>query len=245
MIAGPRAALRLLTILPVGGGADGAPRSAPAWFPFAGAVVGGIAAGVYALVEPGLGGPFAAALSLAAAAVATGGLHHDGLADTFDGLGVRADLQRRLEVMRDPRIGTFGTLALVAWWLLAVLALARLDRGDACAALFAAHVLSRCGPLVQLAWVKAARPDGLGAGFVAGPPAVAVASAAATIAAALACGVGAGLLALTAAAAAALCCAVAARAWFGGRTGDTLGASVLVAELGVYVALAAFWASAA
>ncbi len=58
---GGRAALGLLTILPVGSAPVGpaALRAAPAWFPLVGGLVGALAAGIWALVEPALGSAYA------------------------------------------------------------------------------------------------------------------------------------------------------------------------------------------
>src|SRR3546814_6586134 len=57
--------------------------------------------------------PFAAAIiALAFAILVTGGLHEDGLADVADGFGGGHDKARKLAIMRDSRIGTYGVLAL-------------------------------------------------------------------------------------------------------------------------------------
>src|SRR6266853_883622 len=61
-----------------------------------------------------------AALAVTATLAATGCLHEDGLADTFDGLGGGAGRERKLEIMRDSRIGTYGACALVMSLLLRV-----------------------------------------------------------------------------------------------------------------------------
>lgn len=243
-LQGARAALGLLTIVPAASAAAGpsALRAAPAWFPLVGGLVGAVAAGVWVLVEPVLGSAYATALALAASAFVSGGLHHDGLADTADGLGVHGDAERRLAAMRDPAIGTFGVLALIAWALLSVAALSRLEPPEAAAALVAGHVLGRWSALPQLALVAPARADGLGASFSAGPVALAAGSACAVAIALAACGPGAGALALAGAAAAAVAVAIVVKRVITGRTGDTLGASVLVAELAVYSVLAAHWA---
>ena len=75
--------------------------------------MGALAAGAHGLLLrahlPSLA-PWAA---LAAAIVVTGAFHEDGLADTADGLGGGRDRARRLEIMRDSRVGTYGVVALV------------------------------------------------------------------------------------------------------------------------------------
>ena len=154
-----RAALGLLTIVPIGRRAlpEDASAGAAPWFPLIGGLVGVVAAAAYALGETLLGGFYGAALALTAAAILTGALHHDGLADMADGLGVRGDAARRLAVMRDSAIGTYGTLALVAYALLCVAALTPLAAPDAASAIVCGHVLGRWAALVQLALVAPAR----------------------------------------------------------------------------------------
>ena len=238
-----RAALGLLTIAPIGRRPlpDDAPRGAAAWFPLVGGLVGVVAAAAYALGETLLGGFYGAALALTAAAILTGALHHDGLADMADGLGVRGDAARRLAVMRDSAIGTYGTLALIAYALLLVAALSPLQAPDAAGAIVCGHVLGRWAALVQLALVAPARADGLGAAFSATRPALALGSVAAIAIAIVAAGVFPGLAAVAGAAIAAAATAFAARRLVGGRTGDTLGAAVLVTEVVVVSVLAAYW----
>lgn len=237
-----RAAAGLLTIVPVGRRElrAGSERGAAPWFPLVGGLVGVVAAAVYGLGEALLGGVYGAALALTASALLSGGLHHDGLADTADGLGVRGDRARRLEVMRDAAIGAFGTLALVAFALLATAALARLSPPEAATALVVGHTLGRWAALAQLTFVEPARADGLGAAFGAGRPAFAIGSVVALTIALVAGGPGAGLAAAGGAAIAAAAMALLARRATGGRTGDTLGAAVLVTELVVYSVLAAY-----
>jgi len=124
-------------------------------FPGVGWVVGAWGAAVLwaalALLPAGpLGALVAAGLSTAATAWLTGGFHEDGLADTFDGLGGGASRARALEIMKDSRICSYGTLALALALGLKVALLALLAQrgaGPAAAALLGAHVLSRAAPL--------------------------------------------------------------------------------------------------
>lgn len=240
-----RAAVGLLTIVPVGrrelraDGDDGAAL----WFPLVGGLVGVVAAPAYALGEALLGSTYGAALALTVSAILTGALHHDGLADTADGLGVRGDLARRHAVMRESGIGAFGALAVVAFALLATAALARLDPPEAAGALVAGHALGRWAALAQLTFVGPAREDGLGAAFAAGRPAFAIGTVLAVAIALVAAGIGAGLCAIAGALAGAGAVAWLARRAVGGRTGDTLGAAVLLTELVVYSVIAAYVAT--
>ena len=79
----------------------------------------------------------------------TGAFHEDGLADTFDGLGGGATRERALAIMKDSRLGTYGTLALVLVIAIKATTLSALPIPLACAAMIAAHALSRgCALLV-------------------------------------------------------------------------------------------------
>jgi adenosylcobinamide-GDP ribazoletransferase len=254
-LAGLPLAFAFLTILPV------RVRSldlgaAAAWFPIVGAALGAAAGGVWVGGEPLLGPAAASVLALVALVALSGALHQDGLADTADGLGVRGDRARRLAVMRDSATGAFGVVALIAWALLMVAALSPLSQLEALAALIAVGALSRWAALLHAAAVPPARTDGLGAAFevrgaalaVASASAVALAAAAALLAQAGAEG-GASAdgqaLALGAATAAALAVGLlsagAARRVVGGRTGDTIGATVAVVEVVVALVLLGFW----
>jgi len=227
-----------LTILPVRL-RDPAPalRAAAAWFAIVGAAVGALAGAVAYLAAPQLGATVAAILAVAVLVVVTGALHADGLADCADGLGVRGDRARRLAIMRDSAIGTFGALALVLWALLLVAALAGLERGNALRALVVMAALGRWAALVHAAITAPARTDGLGAGFAPRGPALAFATATAAVCALGLTGVRHGLVALLVAAATAVLVGGWASAALGGRTGDTLGATVALAEAAVAVAL--------
>jgi len=241
--AGLALAVTFLTIVPVR--VPARPRvelgSAAGWFPLVGALVGAVAGGVRVGMEPLIGGTAATVLALAALVVVTGALHQDGLADVADGLGVRGDRERRLAVMRDPVTGTFGTLALVGWALLMLAAVAPLGNEDALAALIAAGALSRWAALVHASFAPPARPGGLGAGFVVTQTALVVATAFAVPIALLVAGPGPGAAAVGATLVLVGLSAVAARRAIGGRTGDTIGATVCVVEAAVATLLLGFF----
>jgi adenosylcobinamide-GDP ribazoletransferase len=235
---GPARALALLTVLPVRPG-DGDLGAAAGWFPAVGALVGLLAAGAWLAVEPALGPGVAAVLAVVVLVGVTGALHQDGLADCADALGVRGDRQRRLAVMRDSTIGVYGGLALVLWVLLLVAALAALPRGEVLATLVLACALGRWAAVLHAVALPPARADGLGAAFVPGVAAVAVATACA-VAAAIVLAEGPGTAAIAAAAVAALAVSAWARRSLAGRTGDTLGATVALAEVAVCLVLLGF-----
>jgi adenosylcobinamide-GDP ribazoletransferase len=134
-------------------------RASAAHFPGVGWIVGLAACAVFALASIAL--PDGAATPLAAAVLCTiatvlltGAFHEDGLADLADGLGGSAERERALAIMKDPRIGSYGTLALVLGVgakvsLLAVLAGA--SPAAVLAALLGGHVVSRFWPLLIIA----------------------------------------------------------------------------------------------
>ena len=127
-------------------------------FPGVGWVVGVVGAGVLALAlallpAGPLGALVAAGLSTAATVWLTGAFHEDGLADTFDALGGGVTRERALEIMKDSRIGSYGSVALLlalALKLALLALLAQRGAGPAAAALIGAHVLSRAAPLVVM-----------------------------------------------------------------------------------------------
>lgn len=245
LLDGPRHAVGFLTRIPVPFAPDEAPRltAAVPWFPLVGAGVGALGGGVLALTAllPGAGPTgVAAALGLAATVVMTGALHEDGLADVGDGLGVLGDRPRRLEVMRDARIGTFGALALLVWFVVGWSALRGLTTGDAVLALIAAGTASRWVILLHVACGRPARTDGAIQALRVRPVAGAVATVVTAAVAIVTLGVAAGVVAVAAAGLVGVLAAFGARRAFGGLTGDTCGATASVALLVVLVVALAF-----
>lgn len=134
------------------------------WFPAAGLVVGAVVAGAVeagAMVDPWLG-----ALAGAIAWVAiTGGLHLDGLADLSDALGAaHRDRQRFLEVLADPRIGSFGVLALILQIAAKLVLLKLVVEIEVVGVIIAIPVAARIGPLLWARWLPPLS-QGLGALF--------------------------------------------------------------------------------
>src|ERR1700688_3145049 len=151
--------------------AEGADVARASWaLPIAGALVGAVGALVYWLAHAvGLTPWPAAALALVATVALTGCLHEDGLADTADGFGGGNTRERKLEIMRDSRIGTYGVCALTLSILLRVSAIASLGNPIVVLwALIAAHGAARAAMPVFMALVPPARRDGLA--FAAGQP---------------------------------------------------------------------------
>jgi adenosylcobinamide-GDP ribazoletransferase len=210
-------------------------------FPLAGVIVGVIGAVVYALAH-GLGLPPwpAAALAVAATMAASGALHEDGLADTLDGFGGGETRERKLDIMRDARIGTYGVCALVVSILIRVAAVASLaDAGLAAAALVAAHAAARATLPALMTLVPPARRDGLS--FAAGQPAAVSAAVAALIGfvvLVLCLGFGHAIVALIALVIATFLIALLSLRQIDGQTGDVLGAVEQVGEIVVLLVAA-------
>ncbi|MCY4155880.1 MAG: adenosylcobinamide-GDP ribazoletransferase [Gammaproteobacteria bacterium] len=243
-------AVQFLTRVPIPAGADfSAAQLAAAvrYYPLVGALIGAVCAGVFMLAQVWLDGPVAVLLAIAAGLAATGAFHEDGLADTFDGIGASsAEAGRALEIMRDSRLGTYGSVALVMALGIKFAALSGLAPATVCIALIAGHGLSRLSSVAVIQTSRYIRETGAAAeaskrlGAAGG---LVVLLTGAVLAAGLAAFLSplAALLAL----AGLLAGHVLMRLYFeprlGGYTGDTLGAVQQASEIGLYLGLAA-WA---
>jgi adenosylcobinamide-GDP ribazoletransferase len=228
-----RLAFQFLTRLPVGNGAlAGADlgRSC-AWFPLPGVVLGLVPAAALHLAGAHLPPPIAAVLAVAAIAWMTGGLHLDGVADVFDGLGGgHGDRERILRIMRDSRIGAHGATALVLVLAMKLAAVAELAARGTLWPLVVAPAVARFAVVPLVVLFPYAREEGLGRAFrgTAGGREIAIAAvlAAAAVAPFAPASLGPAAAALLAAAGLAL--AVSRR--LGGLTGDAYGAAIELAE---------------
>lgn len=242
-LASGRLAVSFLTIVPVRARSMRSEEigSAAAWFPLVGAAVGAVAGGVRAGVAPLVGQGPATVVALIVGIVLTGGLHQDGLADAADGLGARGGPARGLEAMRDSATGAFGALALIAWAFLVVTTVAQMSSGQAVVALTVAAALGRLAAVGHALACRPARSDGLSAAF---RPTPTVGAVAAVTGIGLSLGLAGPLGGAAALGAGALVClgsVVIARRRFGGRTGDTLGATVCLTEAVVCLTLLGVW----
>jgi adenosylcobinamide-GDP ribazoletransferase len=158
-----RAAVAFLTVIPVADakGASGE-RLGRAYFPAVGALLGLVAGACFALAVAVTSPLVAAVAATAVMAVLTGALHLDGLADAADGLFGGGDVARRLEVMRDSRVGSFGVVAVVLVLVGDVAALAAMAPARAIVALVIAGAVSRWTLLAMIAAVPYVRQVGLG-----------------------------------------------------------------------------------
>lgn len=230
---------------------DGRPdfRRAARVFPVIGIAVGAVG-GLVLILARDLGeSPLVAAgLAVLATFLVTGGLHEDGLADTADGFGGGATPERKLEIMDDSRVGTFGAAALlfsIGLRAAALTSLAVFGSWRAALVLVAAETVSRAAMVRLWHALPAARMGGLA--HDTGPPdqqamliALAIAAVvvivtvipsygfwAAVVGSVLAVGATYGLTVLTA-------------SQIGGRTGDTLGACQQIAAVAFLIGVAAF-----
>ncbi len=241
-------AVQFLTRVPTPSFRDFEPNwitRAARYFPLVGILVGSACALVLLASGHLWRGALPALLAIAVGVLLTGGFHEDGLADTADGLGGGQTPARRLEIMKDSRIGAYGVLALGLVLALKVAALTALPLTTAALALVAAHGAGRVAAVTVMvlqpnvsgpasAKYKPA-PDGVRPGelFVAallGLWPLALLGIAGLVGAAI----GGGLaVALTR----------TARRLIGGYTGDVLGGVEQVAELGVLLGVSAMLAT--
>lgn len=236
-----RAAVAFLTVVPVAS-AEGAPglRLGRAYFPAVGALIGLVAGIVFALVSAVTTPLVAAVVAAASLAVLTGALHLDGVADAADGLFGRGDLTRRLEVMRDPRVGSFGVTAIALVVVGEVAALASMSPSTALAALVIAGALSRLAMLSVIAFVPYVRESGLGVAAQGSAHRISDLVLGAALAA-LACLLDwrGALVALPIVGLAAVIVAVLARRRLGGATGDIYGATAELCQVAALITFAA------
>lgn len=226
------AALQFLTRVPIRLRREPLLSHTVAWFPLAGALIGaaigGVAAGMWQLTPPLV----AAAVAVTVGLLLTGAFHEDGLGDVADAFGGGWTVERRLEILKDSRHGTYGVAAMCASIVVRMLALGSLP-GPATmfAAAVAANAMGRAAAVGMAGTMHMATHTGLGADYGRSTtPLRATTGCAAGIAvAAVAVGWWVGALA-AAAFVAALATGMLARRKIGGISGDVLGAAEQVAE---------------
>ncbi|MET3790007.1 adenosylcobinamide-GDP ribazoletransferase [Aquamicrobium terrae] len=207
------------------------------------APIAGLAVAIFASAAYALGGWLglpsgpAAALALAVAMLMTGCLHEDGLSDVADGFGGGSTRERKLEIMRDSRIGSYGTAALVVSLLLRWSALAALaGPAQVFAALIAAHCASRALPAALMHVLPPARADGLSASAGTVSQESALLGAGIGAVSLLVLGLGAALAALILLVLLIVGFAALCRRQIGGQTGDTAGALQQLGEIAILLA---------
>lgn len=240
-VVGLLGALQFLTRIPIHTSRAPVLARSVVWFPVVGALigafVGGVAAGLGELTAPSV----AAAVALVVGMLVTGAFHEDGLADLADAVAGGTTLERRLEILKDPRHGTYGVAALagsvlVRWSALAALAAA--GPRTVFVGAIAAHVLGRAIAVAVMAFGPSSPTAGLGADWMrdVGPATGVMGLTVGIIATAVAAGWWTPAVIGVAAILAVALVTVARRA-FGGISGDALGAVEQVTEAAVLVAL--------
>lgn len=232
------AAVRLLTVLPVPGGAasDAELGRSALFYPLVGLALGGALAGIAAALgnaPPAL----VAFIVLGTWVLATGALHLDGLSDSADGvLGGRGAPERIRQIMKDPHVGVAGVTAVVLVLLGKYVALESLIAAGHAGMIWMVPVLGRAAILALILALPYASAGGLGEVTHRHLPRRA----------ALGVVLAVGLAGLWWAAGTVLVIAAVVVPWglwlrrrLGGATGDAYGASVEVTELIALLALAA------
>lgn len=204
-------------------------------YPLVGLGLGVIVSAMAWLAALALPSAIVAGLVLAALVMLTGAMHEDGLADTADGLWGGHDAARRLDIMKDSRIGAYGVLALILAMGLRWLGIADVSWSG----LITALVVSRAMMVPLMRTLPHARTNGL-AHSVGRPEMidVAIALGIAAIIAILLSG-GTGVIALIVSAAVVVAMGALAKAKIGGQTGDILGATQIITEIAILLVLLA------
>ena len=221
--------------------------AAAAMVPVAGLVIGLFPAAILlAAAQVGLAPMVAAALALSAAVLITGAIHEDALADCADGFGGGSTRERKLEIMRDSRIGAFGGCAIGLSLLLRTSALAAIYARNpwlATSVMLTTASFSRTACLFPLLLLRPARSDGRGAAAPLSRRKFLTALAVAVVLASIPLMTGAGIqyivVALLAALGSAFAMVVLASRMIGGQTGDVAGGAQQLAEIAMLVVLSA------
>jgi len=232
-----RTAFGLMTTLPVrlpDTWSAGDSGRAAVWYPLVGLVIGALAWLAWTVTMLIFPPWVAAVITLVIWVALTGGLHLDGLADCCDGLLASTSVERRLEIMKDPHIGTFGVTGLILVLFLKAAALASLIPASSFSILLAASLARFC--ILPAGLMRQARPSGMGADFASGfQRSFIVWGAIIPLVIAVLLGLR-GVVSLIAGLGALLLILFLARARIGGVTGDVFGMAVEIVEAVVLLA---------
>lgn len=241
-------AIQFLTRLPVATDQLYTPERLAAstrYFPLVGVLIGALVAGVFLASVHLVPVSLSVLIALGAGLLLTGAFHEDGLADTFDGIGGGHSRARALEIMRDSRLGTYGTSALIMALALKAGALLLMTPDLVLVALVAGHGLSRLSSVIVIRTSRYVREEGTGKPVAAGLSMVGFIVATSTGAFILALwGIAQPMAAMAWAMGGLVLGHIAIRLFFepklGGYTGDTLGAVQQASEIGFYLGLVAW-----
>lgn len=234
-------AMQFMTRLPVPRGIPYSPDAlakSAVFFPAIGLLVGSGGAALYFLLSPHVSRDVIVVLILVYLVTITGGLHEDALGDAADGFGGGREKERVLAIMRDSRLGSFGTIAITLGLLARFVFLANLAPGRFIGFLMAGQVLGRWTALPLSFFLPSARDNETGQGKLIAHNITVFSLGAGTL---LALGIVAIALPGAALWAALIAAAIAAASGFyyrrriGGITGDCLGATNQLAEIAIYL----------
>ncbi len=240
-------ALQFLTRLPIAiSGAYTPERFAASvrYYPLVGVLIGAVISSLYFISSMFYPAIVAVLLSTAGGLLLTGAFHEDGLADMFDGIGGGQTPEHSLEIMKDSRIGVFGALALLAVLAIKIAALTELPIMLAATVLVTAHGLSRWSSLLVIASSGYVREEGTAKPVAKGVsvPSMIVATllaASCLVAIFIVSGPGIAVAALLGLAAGHGLSRLFYERKLGGYTGDCLGATQQISELGIYLSVVA------
>ena len=212
--------------------------------PLVGMLIGVTGAAIYAAGATVYPTPVAVLISTTAIILLTGAFHEDGLSDTFDGIGGGYARERALDIMKDSRVGAFGAIALLMVIAIKVAGLSAMPPEMIIVGLVSAHGLSRWSSIIVIATSRYVREDGTGrptAGGISRAGLIYATSIGLACLALLYFSLGpyaaaAGTVGLVSG-------HVLIRLFYerklGGYTGDCLGATQQVSEVGIYLGLLA------
>ncbi|WP_434359752.1 adenosylcobinamide-GDP ribazoletransferase [Parasalinivibrio latis] len=127
------------------------------YFALVGLVVGGVSALVFYGTSHYFTQDIAAGLAIAASVLLTGAFHEDGFSDVCDGFGGGWDVAKKLEIMKDSRLGTYGASGLFLMLGLKWMALSHI--AYPVTALIVMHVVSRATAASMIFSYPYVRPD--------------------------------------------------------------------------------------
>jgi adenosylcobinamide-GDP ribazoletransferase len=222
------------------------------WMPLVGLLAALPATAGFLVADTWLGRELGAIVAVIALIAITGGLHMDGIGDTADGLFSYRSRERMLEIMRDSTLGTNGVIAIVLTVLLKYLLLHNIPAGGAVLAVLATPVLGRMALVWHSAVGRYAREE-RGIGDYVNQTGLAQAAAATCLSLALVTGIlffgglPPGLVVLAVillhvpAIVLAVLFALYLKPRLGGITGDTIGATVELAEIATFLVFLLVW----
>lgn len=234
-------AVQFMTRLPVPRGIPYSPDAlakSVIFFPAIGLIVGAGGAALNLLLSPYASRDIVVVLILVYLVVVTGGLHEDALGDAADGLGGGWEKDRVLAIMRDSRIGSFGSIAITLGLLARFVFLTNLAPGKFIGFFIAGQVLGRWTALPLAFFLPSARDNEAGQGQLIAHKITPVSFAAGTILAFAIVAIALKGAALWTALTAVIVAAASSfyyRRRIGGITGDCLGATNQLTEIAVYL----------